>query len=1838
MSGSARNDTLEVEYSYQENGTTDQVRIRLAADPDTAFYTFDDSDYPGDNSTTSKTLDLSSPDSTTNGGLVDGQSYDIVVLAVNESGNTAEGQAGDALTIDNTAPTSPTNVSATALSGGDVEVTFDDVDESGSGVVDYAVKRRSGSDSFAAIDTVSDDNSGSYTFVDDSDLSTGTTYDYAVTALDGVGNESPQSDAASATADGTPPTIEQFTADNPSGRDVDITIETDEPLGGANAALDVALTGPETPTLDRSDFSESENNGTYTYISDAFSVGSDGEYTATLNTARDTLDNDGASGETAETVVDTQGPASLTIDGPPSPQVRASDPSNGGRDTLSVTYSYVDLSPDTTTITITDGSNSATFGVNDDGYPGDGSGKTVTLVLSEEQSNLPEGTYDVKVTATDTVGQSGSTTASDRLVIDNTPPTITSVDPPASGTYGIGDSFSFTTNFDETVFVDTDGGTPALELTVDGTPPDSAVYDAGDGSAALTFDYTVDAGDDTLVVATSSVQLDGGTVRDAAGNRAELGFSAPDLSGVSVDGVPPTIGGLDLTNDGDNNVDFRFETTEPVPTIEVSVAGPNGATYTFTQADFDSTEINTNGFDVRYDLAATRPYDDGGGTYTATVDVAVDTAGNDGANGDEATYELPTAADDPFSTDEDTPVSTGSPGLLDNDSPADLDVTAVNGSGDDVGSQITLSSGALLTVNTDGSYDYDPNGGFEDLDETEERDDTFTYTVIGPEGGTAQATATVTVDGVNDAPVVSTKSPLLLDASGNSKTIADTTLSSSDPDDDPSAVTFTVTSPPVNGRLIRSGTPLGENDTFTQEDLENGALSYQHVGPGDRDDFSFTLSDDVSDESAEMTLEIFVAVDNEPPVASNDSTTTSEDDVLTVDQTSNGVLANDTDPDGDDLVVSSVAGSADNVGTTVTLSEGGKVTIDQDGTYKFDPNDDYEELDAGDETIPSVSYTAADDSGGVDQALLAVTVTGANDPPTLPVNDGLTVQLGESGTIGTSALSASDVDGDDGGANLTFTLTAAPQNGTLLRSGQQLGESDTFTQADLENGDLEYRHGGSDSASDSFTFDLTDDSGAGPTGVTFSITIQRGTPTARNDTFSVEEDQTLSVTQADNGVLANDSDPEADDLTASLRQTPSDGSLSFNADGTFEYTPDADFDGTDSFVYAAEDPNGNSDEATVVLEVTPVNDPPRVATNNGITVDESGAATISTSELSAADVDDGASALTFTVTDGPSQGQIEVNGVQTGRFTQQNLNNGEVRYNHTASTADNDSFAFDLSDDDGGTVSGRTFSISVSEVNGSPVARDSRYLANQGRTFEVDDPAEGVLANDSDPDGDDLEAVVTDSTTDGTVSLDATAGTFRYTPNAGFSGGDSFQYEVRDGRGGTARATVTLQVRPAQAGVSVTRSFPDPTQRRSFRLVALPGTGGPSLSSTLSGQQGEDWRAFRELGATDTSAFSRSPCGSGTSCTLEAGAGYWLIARDAWAVEDSLQTVALEPDTAADTPVYRLPLQDGWNAISNPLETDVSWGAVQAANGTNQPLYRWDGGWTEASTFASATDGEAYYFRDDDLDTLVVPYPDLGPSESQTDTESRLAKRTDAGPTLSLHAVRDGDTLSTVRAGRRTGVDAGLDSTDRYAPPTYFGTTSLRLLQSGEERTHALRADYRPPGAEGHAFDVRLRAAPDTAITLAARGLASFSDDRVVLVNRAQGRSHDLRADSSVTLAPSSKTSRFRLLVGSAAFVEDTQEELAPDETKLLPNYPNPFRRTTTIEYALEERQEVRISVYDVLGRRVQVLVDDTKRAGFHRLQWQGRGRDGRPVASGVYFARLVAGSTTRTERLVVVR
>ena len=133
-----------------------------------------------------------------------------------------------------------------------------------------------------------------------------------------------------------------------------------------------------------------------------------------------------------------------------------------------------------------------------------------------------------------------------------------------------------------------------------------------------------------------------------------------------------------------------------------------------------------------------------------------------------------------------------------------------------------------------------------------------------------------------------------------------------------------------------------------------------------------------------------------------------------------------------------------------------------------------------------------------------------------------------------------------------------------------------------------------------------------------SYTTANTPPVAVNDSYSTAEDVALNV--AAPGVKVNDSDVDGDPLTAILVTAPLHGTLTFNSNGSFVYTPNANYNGPDSFTYKVNDGIADSNVATVNITVTPVNDPP-VAVNDAYSTAEDTPITIAAPGVLSNDTD-----------------------------------------------------------------------------------------------------------------------------------------------------------------------------------------------------------------------------------------------------------------------------------------------------------------------------------------------------------------------------------------------------------------------------------------------------------------------------------------------------------------------------------------------------------------------------------------------------------------------------------------
>jgi VCBS repeat-containing protein len=178
-------------------------------------------------------------------------------------------------------------------------------------------------------------------------------------------------------------------------------------------------------------------------------------------------------------------------------------------------------------------------------------------------------------------------------------------------------------------------------------------------------------------------------------------------------------------------------------------------------------------------------------------------------------------------------------------------------------------------------------------------------------------------------------------------------------------------------------------------------------------------------------------------------------------------------------------------------------------------------------------------------------------------------------------------------------------------------------------------------------------------------------PTAQADSYATDEDTQLTVDAP--GVLANDSDPNNDPLTAVKVSDPANGTLTLNANGSFAYTPNAGFSGTDTFTYRANDGAADSNTATVTITVNQGNDPPAAkddtyALTRGNTLSVPAASGVLTN-----DTDPNGDNLTARLVTGPSVGTLTLNP------------DGSFAYTKPKKGFQGVTFVYEASDSNGGT-------------------------------------------------------------------------------------------------------------------------------------------------------------------------------------------------------------------------------------------------------------------------------------------------------------------------------------------------------------------------------------------------------------------------------------------------------------------------------------------------------------------------------------------------------------------------
>lgn len=322
---------------------------------------------------------------------------------------------------------------------------------------------------------------------------------------------------------------------------------------------------------------------------------------------------------------------------------------------------------------------------------------------------------------------------------------------------------------------------------------------------------------------------------------------------------------------------------------------------------------------------------------------------------------------------------------------------------------------------------------------------------------------------------------------------------------------------------------------------------------------------------------------------------------------------------------------------------------------------------------------------------------------------------------------------------------------------------------------------------------LTNAGAADMGGMLAFLTVGAGSgnlnPVAVPDAYATSVDTPLTVVAP--GVLGNDDPRGAASMTAVAETGTANGTVGLNADGSFTYTPNSGFSGSDSFTYHVEVPDGAggtlvSNTVSVSLIVSAGNTAPVASGDNYATNAGTALSVPPAQGVLANDTDADGDPLTAVLQTSPTNGVLAFNA------------NGSFVYTPNAGFSGNDSFTYVAND---GTADSNPATVTIA-VNGVPVAVDDPDYVTDENTALTVGATEGVLANDSDPDGDTLSAILVDPAGQGFVTLNGD-GSFTYTPGNNFSGTDSFTYRASDGSAQSNIATATITVNDVSDTVSI---------------------------------------------------------------------------------------------------------------------------------------------------------------------------------------------------------------------------------------------------------------------------------------------------------------------------------------------------------------------------------------------------------------------------------------------------
>ncbi|MGC4059845.1 MAG: DUF4347 domain-containing protein [Aquabacterium sp.] len=921
-------------------------------------------------------------------------------------------------------------------------------------------------------------------------------------------------------------------------------------------------------------------------------------------------------------------------------------------------------------------------------------GKSIALGAASSGTTTTNGmTYNVSITSgTATIAltkSAGISTANAQTLVNGITYQNTNTDQPTSG------NRVFTLTMVKDSGGTSNGGADTTALSIASTVTVKSVNDAPTLSAtANNPTFTEPAGLGTQGAAVTVYSGAAVSTIESGQNIKGLTFTVSGLVDganevIVVDGKSIALGAASSGTTTTNGLTYTVSITSGTATVtltgSITAANTqtliNGITYQNTNADnptggnrvFKLTQIVDNGGTAN------------GGADTTNVSIT-------STVGVSPTNDAPVANDD---------VANTAPGV-----PIDVDVLANDFDPDTPRSSwtvtiVSVTGGATVTVNPDKTINVDPGAN------------TGTQTIVYRlSDGSLYSDATLTVNlSVNNPPTSGPASQTILEDTPYALQASDFPFTD---DAGQSLGGVTITSLPTTGALKLNGVAVSANDVISVADINAGKLVFTPLLNDDADSsFTFKVRDNLG----------------EPAVSSSTFTfhITPVDDAPTL-------VTNGLDPSFEEAAGLGTQAPAVNVftGTAIDTVESGQTITGLTFTVGGLQDGAHEVVVVDGQTIT----LGANSSGMTATNNLAYTVSLAGGTATITLSDATGISTSAAQTL-VDGITYQNTNADDPSAgDRVFTLTQITDSGSTANGGSNttnLSIASTVSVTAVNDAPTLSTTAGNPTFTEapglgtqappvnvfSGTSINTVESGQALIGLNFTVS---GIVDGNHDTLIIDGTTILlggnsSGTTATNGMSY---DVIVSNGTATISLTSGSGISVANAqtliDGIQYQNTDTDNPTAGNRVVTVtqiQDDggtlNGGSDSSapnqSSTITVVAVNDAPTLGNNHGLTLNEGGVATITSTQLSVSDPDNSTSQLIYTITGLPTHGQVELSsnvGVAITSFTQADLDAGTVRYRHDGSETTSDSLTFTVSDGAGGGIGSTVFNISVTPVNDPP--------------------------------------------------------------------------------------------------------------------------------------------------------------------------------------------------------------------------------------------------------------------------------------------------------------------------------------------------------------------------------------------------------------------------------------------------------------------------------------------------------------------------------------------------------